>query len=70
MSKKQRYVTESEKQKMWQLYQELGTFVAVARKMKRDPATVSRHVHAYEAAVRQAGITDRVQEVKTFIEKW
>lgn len=51
MSKKQRYVTESEKQKMWQLYQELGTFVAVAKKMKRDPSTVSRHVHAYEAAL-------------------
>lgn len=54
MRRKQRYVTEIEKQRMWQLYQELGTFVAVAKKMKRDPATVSRHVHAYEAAVGAA----------------
>ncbi len=60
MSKKQRYVTESEKQKMWQLYQELGTFTAVARKMKRDPATVSRHVHAYEAAVEAAKFIKRI----------
>lgn len=62
MRKKQRYVTESEKQRMWQLYQELGTFVAVAKRMKRDPATVSRHVHAYEAAVGAAKLTQYIKE--------
>lgn len=51
MRRKQRYVTEIEKRKMWELYQQLGTFVAVAKRMKRDPSTVSRHVREYEAAV-------------------
>ena len=39
---------------MWQLYQQLGTFTAVAKKMHRDPSTVSRYVREYEAAVGAA----------------
>lgn len=47
-------VTQKEKEKMWQLYQKYGSFKKVAEKMKRSPATVSRHVHEYEAAVGAA----------------
>ncbi len=40
---------------MWRLYQELGQYSKVAKKVKRDPGTVSRYVQEYEAAVRAAG---------------
>jgi len=39
---------------MWKLYQELGSYTKVAKKLNRNPATVSRHVHEYEAAVNTA----------------
>lgn len=52
MSKK---VTEKEKQKMWELYQKLGSYTKVAKRMRRSPDTVSRHVQTYEAAIRAAG---------------
>ena len=45
-------VTEKEKEKMWKLYQELGSYTKVAKKMHRNPNTVSRHVREYDAAVR------------------
>lgn len=35
---------------MWELYQQLGSYKAVARKLKRNPDTVSRHIKIYEAA--------------------
>lgn len=44
-----------EKEKMWKLYQEVGSFKKVAKKMNRSPDTVSRYVHEYEAAVSAAG---------------
>ncbi len=47
-------VTQKEKEKMWQLYQQLGSFKAVAKKMRRNADTVSRHVKEYEAAVSAA----------------
>lgn len=49
-------VTQREKQKMWQLYNELGSFTKVAKKMNRGVGTVSLYVHEYEAAVHAAGI--------------
>ncbi len=39
---------------MWQLYQQLGSFKKVAKKMRRCPDTVSRYVWEYEAAVGAA----------------
>lgn len=48
-------VTQKEKEKMWRLYQELGSFKVVAKKMRRCPDTVSRYVREYEAAVSAAG---------------
>ena len=55
MAAKGTRVTQQEKEKMWQLYQEVGSFVKVAKKMERSPDTVSRYVHEYEAAVGAAG---------------
>ena len=55
MAAKGTRVTQQEKEKMWQLYQEVGSFVKVAKKMQRSPDTVSRYVREYEAAVGAAG---------------
>jgi IS30 family transposase len=48
-------VTQTEKEKMWKLYQQYGSFKKVAEKMRRCPDTVSRHVREYEIAVATAG---------------
>lgn len=56
-------VTQQEKERMWKLYQDLGTFAKVAKKMHRDPGTVSRYIHEYEAAVNAAGIILKHKEV-------
>ena len=55
MAAKGTRVTQKEKEKMWELYQTLGSFEAVAKKMRRHPSTVSRHVREYEAAIGAAG---------------
>lgn len=48
-------VTQKEKEKMWLLYQQLGSFKKVAKKMRRNPDTISKYVREYEAAVGAAG---------------
>ena len=48
-------VTQQEKEKMWQLFQEGNSFVKIGKKLRRSPDTVSRYVHEYEAAVSAAG---------------
>ena len=55
MAAKGTRVTQQEKEKMWQLYQEGNTFKKIAAKLCRSPDTVSRYVHEYEAAVGAAG---------------
>ena len=50
MAKRTR-VTQQEKEKMWQLYNELGSFSKVTKKLNRSPDTVSRYVHEHESAV-------------------
>ena len=55
MAAKGTRVTQQEKEKMWQLYQEMHSFVKVAKKMQRSPDTVSRYVREYEAAVSVVG---------------
>ena len=55
MAAKGTRVTQQEKEKMWQLYQEGNTFKKIAAKLRRSPDTVSRYVHEYEAAVSAAG---------------
>lgn len=47
-------VTQREKQKMWVLYQDLGSYKAVAKKMKRSPDTVAKYVSQKEAEVSVA----------------
>ena len=70
MAAKGTRVTQQEKEKMWQLYQEVGSFVKVAKKMQRSPDTVSRYVHEYEAAVSAAGyILNSTDERKGTYEK-
>lgn len=54
MAAKGTRVTQKEKEKMWKLYQELGCFEKVAKRMRRSPDTVSRYVHEMEAAVGAA----------------
>ncbi len=54
-------VTEVEKELMWKLYQKCGSFKEVAKMVGRNPATVSRHVHEYEAAVSAAGYVMNAQ---------
>ena len=49
-------VTQQEKEKMWQLYNQLGSFAKVAKKLNRSPDTVSRYVHEYEDAVGAASV--------------
>lgn len=63
MAAKGTRVTQQEKEKMWQLYQEVGSFVKVAKKMQRSPDTVSRYVHEYEAAVSAAGYVLNAQNI-------
>lgn len=50
MAKRTR-VTQQEKEKMWQLYQDGNSFVKIGKKLRRSPDTVSRYVHEHEAAV-------------------
>ena len=54
MATKGTRVTQKEKEKMWQMYKQLGSFTKVAKKMRRNPDTVSRYVREYEAAVGAA----------------
>lgn len=49
-------VTQREKKKMYDLYNELGSFAKVAKKLNRCADTVSRHVHEYEAAISTASV--------------
>lgn len=48
-------VSAKEIEKMVQLYEELGTYKAVAKKMRRDPDTVAKYVGRRQA-IQQVGI--------------
>lgn len=49
-------VSKKEVKRMWELYQILGTYAAVGKKMRRSPDTVARHIQRYEAALAVANI--------------
>ncbi|MDO4517086.1 MAG: helix-turn-helix domain-containing protein [Bacillota bacterium] len=51
MAAKGTRVTQKEKEKMWQLFQDGNSFVKIGKKLRRSPDTVSRYVHEHEAAV-------------------
>ena len=55
MAKRTR-VTQQEKEQMWQLYNQLGSYAKVAKKLHRSPDTVSRYVREFEAAVGAANM--------------
>lgn len=57
-------VTQKEKEKMWELYQKMGCYKKVANKMRRSPDTVSKYVHAYEAAVTAASVVMNSRKYK------
>ena len=65
MTAKGTRVTQQEKEKMWQLYQEIGSFAKVAKKLRRSPDTVSRYVREYEAAVNAASVVLKAQNAST-----
>lgn len=50
MASKGTKVTAREKKRMWELYQQTGSFTLVGKKMHRSRDTVSRHVREYETA--------------------
>ena len=56
MAAKGTRVTNREKRKMWDLYQTLGSYTKVAKKMRRSRDTVAKYVLEYEAALRVAQI--------------
>lgn len=47
MAAKGTKVTKREVLKMIALYEQLGTYAAVAKRMRRSPDTVSRHIQKY-----------------------
>lgn len=47
MAAKGTKVTKKEVLKMMALYEQLGTYAAVAKRMRRSPDTVSRHIQKY-----------------------
>ena len=55
MAKRTR-VTQQEKEQMWQLYNQFGSYAKVAKKLHRSSGTVSRYVREFEAAVGAANM--------------
>lgn len=55
MAKRTR-VTQQEKEQMWQLYNQLGSYAKVAKKLHRSSDTVSRYVREFETAVGAANM--------------
>lgn len=47
-------VNQREKRRMWELYQTLGSYSKVAKKMRRSRDTVAKYVLEYETALQVA----------------
>ena len=47
-------VSQREKNRMWLLYQDLGSYAAVAKRMRRSPDTVARYVNEMEQTIQIA----------------
>ena len=65
MAAKGTRVTQKEKEKMWQLFQDGHSFVKIGKKLRRSPDTVSRYVREYEAAVNAASVVLKAQNTST-----
>lgn len=61
MAKRTR-VTLKEKEQMWQLYNQLGSYAKVAKKLHRSSDTVSRYVREHEAAVNAVRVVMDAQK--------
>ena len=61
MAKRTR-VTQQEKEQMWQLYNQLGSYAKVAKKLHRSSDTVSRYVREHEAAVNAVRVVVDAQK--------
>ena len=61
MAKRTR-VTLQEKEQMWQLYNQLGSYAKVAKKLHRSSDTVSRYVREHEAAVNAVRVVMDAQK--------
>ncbi len=61
MAKRTR-VTQQEKEQMWQLYNQLGSYAKVAKKLHRSSDTVSRYVREHEAAVNAVRVVMDAQK--------
>ena len=48
---KETRVTQQKKEKMRQLYNQLGSYAKIAQRLHYSPDTVSRYIHEHEAAV-------------------
>ena len=64
MAAKRTRVSDAEKEKIWKLYQEIGSMEKVAKKMRRGRGTVSKYVAEYQAAVRAAGYVLNAKEME------
>lgn len=58
-------VTQQEKEQMWRLYNQLGSYAKVAKKLHRSSDTVSRYVREFEAAVGAASIVMNAKNIKS-----
>lgn len=61
MAKRTR-VTQQEKEQMWQLYNQLGSYAKVAKKLHRSSDTVSRYVREHDAAVNAVRVVMDAQK--------
>lgn len=55
-------VTQKEKEQMWQLYNQLGSYTKVAKKLHRSSDTVSRYVREHEAVVNAVRVVMDAQK--------
>jgi hypothetical protein len=55
-------VTQREKRKMWDLYQTLGSYTKVAKRMRRSRDTVAKYVLEYETALQVAQLLTKKEE--------
>lgn len=58
-----KHITPAEVKQFIKLYEEYGTYEAVAKKTKRSASSVSRHIKLYYAA----NLAERVSEPKQII---
>lgn len=62
MASKGTKVSNREKKRMVELYDALGSYSAVAKKMKRDRTTVAKYIQQHEIATKTAEFAKTVAE--------